>query len=372
MNILVFSWRDPKHPMAGGAEQVMHEHMKGWVAGGHVVTLFSSRFLGSLEKESLDGINIVREGNQYLGVQIKGCLYYLKNNGKYDLVIDQFHGIPFFTPLYVSKPKLAVIQESAGEVWWTNPLTPPLNWLVGFIGYFGEPFLFWVIYRNTNFMTGSESAKKDLMKFGIQGKNIKVIPHGVILDLSKPLPPKNKVTTITYLGVISKDKGILDGIRCFADLNKKGNYLFWVIGKSESENFEREVKKLVKDSKLEKKITFWGFVPNQKKFELLAKTHILINPSIREGWGLVNIEANSVGVPVVAYNSLGLVDSVKNGVSGLICTENSPNEMSETVFKLLANKSLYEKLTKGAVQWSKNFDWKRSQDLSLTLIRSIV
>jgi len=34
MNILVFSWRDPKHPTAGGAEQVMHEHMKGWIAAG--------------------------------------------------------------------------------------------------------------------------------------------------------------------------------------------------------------------------------------------------------------------------------------------------------------------------------------------------
>jgi len=46
MNILVFSWRDPKHPLAGGAEQVMHEHMKGWVGAGHKVTLFTSHFSG--------------------------------------------------------------------------------------------------------------------------------------------------------------------------------------------------------------------------------------------------------------------------------------------------------------------------------------
>ena len=43
MRILVFSWRDPKHPLAGGAEQVMHEHMKGWIEAGHKVTLFSSK-----------------------------------------------------------------------------------------------------------------------------------------------------------------------------------------------------------------------------------------------------------------------------------------------------------------------------------------
>ena len=70
MNILVFSWRDPKHPKAGGAEQVMHEHMKGWVAAGHNVTLFSSKTDKSSPEETLDKINIVRRGYEYVGVQI--------------------------------------------------------------------------------------------------------------------------------------------------------------------------------------------------------------------------------------------------------------------------------------------------------------
>jgi len=111
MRILVFSWRDPKHPLAGGAEQVMHEHMKGWIKAGHKVTLFSSKMGGLPEEEEMDGVHIVRHGYQYLGVQITGFFFYLKNKDNFDFIVDQFHGLPFFTPLYVQKPKLAVIQD---------------------------------------------------------------------------------------------------------------------------------------------------------------------------------------------------------------------------------------------------------------------
>ena len=88
MNILVFSWRDPKHPLAGGAEQVMHEHMKGWIRAGHSVTLFSSKVSDLKNEEEIDRVKIIRKGNQYLGVQIEAFLFYRKNRKTYDLVVD--------------------------------------------------------------------------------------------------------------------------------------------------------------------------------------------------------------------------------------------------------------------------------------------
>src|SRR5579864_8394813 len=118
MNILVFSWRDTKHPLAGGAEQVMHEHMKGWIEAGHSVTFFSSTFPMAKSKELIDEIEIIRRGSQYITCHISAFLWYIfENRVKFDLVVDEFHGWPFFTPLYVNKPKLAVIQELTREVW---------------------------------------------------------------------------------------------------------------------------------------------------------------------------------------------------------------------------------------------------------------
>lgn len=285
--------------------------------------------------------------------------------------MDQFHGIPFFTPLYVRKPRLAVIQEVAQKVWFLNPLPQPLNWIVGTIGYLGEPLLF-IPYRWTRFMTGSESARKDVSRYGIQLKNITVIPHGVILQPPKPLPKKEKIKTVVYLGILSKDKGIEDALKCFSLLGQKeNNFQFWVIGRPETEKYGRYIKDLVVDFGLNDKVKFWGFVNQEKKFELLARAHTLINPSAHEGWGLVNIEANAVGTPVVAYSFHGLIDSVKNGQTGILCKTNSPGEIAKNIYDLLNDNRLYRKLQKGALSWSKKFLWKKSCAKSLEFIEEI-
>lgn len=371
MNILIFSWRDPKHSLAGGAEQVVLEHAKGWVRAGNKVTWFSSKSKDIPEIEKIDQVEIIRGGYQYLGVQIAGFFYYIKNRKDIDLVVDQFHGLPFFTPLYVKKPKIALIQEVAGKVWFLNPLQFPLNMVVGLVGYIFEPLIF-LFYRKIPFMTGSESAKKQVVEIGIPAKNITVVPHGVVLSNSRAVWTKQKSPVVTYLGMISKDKGIEEAIKSFALVSKEiVDVSFWVIGKEESKKYFRKIRRLIKKLKLEKSIKLWGRVSDDKRDELLAKSHVLVNPSVHEGWGLVNIEANSYKTPVVAYNSAGLVDSVKNGYSGIICKKNSPDEMAKNVIKLLKNKHLYQKYSMGAYKWSHNFSWDKSRDLSLQLINKV-
>lgn len=369
MNILVFSWRDPKHPLAGGAEQVMHEHMKGWIKAGHKVTLFSSRVKGLPKKEKLDGVKIARSGYQYLGVQITAFVYYLKNRKNFDFIVDQFHGIPFFTPLYSKKPILAVIQETAGKVWLLNPLSWPLNWIIGAIGYLGEPLVF-IPYRRTIFMTGSESAKEDLSKMGIPKTNINVVPHGVIIQRPNPFPKKEKKKTVTFLGVLTRDKGIEDALKSFA-LLKNQDFQFWVIGKPEKGIYFKKLQNMVKDLELDGKVKFWGFVSQEKKFELLARSHILVNPSVKEGWGLVNIEANAMGTPVVSYKAAGLIDSVKENHNGVFCQENKPWNISKNIESIIRDKKRYEQLSKNSILWSKNFSWEKSCEIGNKLIAEV-
>lgn len=367
----MLSWRDPKHPLAGGAEQVMHEHAKGWARSGHEVTLFSSRFKGSARQEMVDGIKIVRGGSQnFLGVQVSAYFYYQENKDSYDFLVDMFHGYPFFTPLYSRKPRLAVIQELAREVWFLNPLPWPLAWLVGAFGYITEPLAF-LLYRKTPFMTGSNSAKSDLVSIGVPQNNITVVSHGVIVKRPRRPVGKEKIFTVAYLGVLSKDKGVEDAVKCFSLLDKKGKYKFWIIGRAETSEYGNYINTLVKNYKFTSEVVFWGFVSQDKKFELLAKAHVLINPSVREGWGLVNVEANAMGTPVVAYKSQGLVDSVKDGESGILVGEDTPNALADLIYSLAQDKDKYIKLQQGAISWSKQFTWEKSQKESLRLIEGV-
>jgi len=367
MNILVLSWRDSRHPQAGGAEQVMHEHMKGWIKDGHGITILSSRFPGSQKKEVVDGIKTIHMGDQYVGTKMAAFFFWIKYHQNFDLVVDQFHGIPFFTPLYVRKPKLAVLQEVAKEVWFLSGLTWPINWILGLTGYLLEP-LFFLFYKKIQFMVGSQSAKDDLIKMGISQDYISIVPHGVILKKSKKIFKKEKRTTIIFLGALTKDKGVEDAIQAFSLLDKIGAFNFWIVGRG-TEYYQKKLldmsKKIIKKSKL----VFWGYVNENKKFELLARAHVLINPSIREGWGLVNIEANALGTPVVSYKSAGLIDSVKENVSGVFCKQNVPDELAREIINLTNDKKKYSILSKGSLSWSKEFSWENSRKKSLTLLK---
>src|SRR3989344_5046220 len=179
MNILIFSWRGPGHPNEGGAEQSTLEHAKYWLRHGCEVWWFTSSFEGSKEVEAVERIKMIRKGGQLVGVHISAFFWYLfGKHPKFDVVIDQIHGIPFFTPLYVRSKKIAFIHEVAKEVWFMNPLKWPLNIIVGFVGKFFEP-LFFLFYKNIPFFTVSDSTKDDLVDFGIHIEKISVIHNGL-------------------------------------------------------------------------------------------------------------------------------------------------------------------------------------------------
>lgn len=372
MNILILSWRGPKHPNAGGAEQVTLEHAKAWVKAGHNVYWFTSTFKDAKSGDLILKVKIIRNGRQFFDVQVRAFFWYvLGKHPKFDLVVDQFHGIPFFAPLYVRTKKLAFIHEVAKEVWKLNPWPKPFNLIPAIIGTLSEPLMFKIFYMNIPFLTVSESTKSDLIAWGIPEKNITVIHNGVKLDLPDPIPQKEDKKTAMFLGAISEDKGIFDVLRVFSEINKREkSWLFWVVGKS-SPFYEEKLREWVKEHDVGNNFKYWGYVSEKKKFELLARAHVLINPSIREGWGLVNIEANAVGTPVVAYSVAGIKDSVINGKTGLLVEFGDYRSLAKNALKLVNNKKLYLKFQTNCTKWSGKFLWKKATKKSLRLIENL-
>ena len=371
MNILIFSWRGPGHPNAGGAEISTHEHEKAWVKAGHSVTLFTSAFPRCQREELVDGVNVIRHGRQLLGVQWEAFKWYLFGKHlKFDLVVDQFHGIPFFTPIYVKAKKLGFIHEVTKEVWKLNPLIKPLNWIPAILGFYLEPLIFKIFYNNIPFMTVSSSTKKDLEEWGINGRNIFIVHNGASNKLLKSPENKEKKNTITYLGAISKDKGIEDALKVFSMLNQKNNnFQFWVIGKSD-QGYLSYLNKQAKILGIEDKIKFWGFVPEDRKNSFLARSHLLINPSIREGWGLVVIESARMGTPSVGYDVPGLRDSIIDGKTGILSKPN-PEDCSNEIISLINDKKRYDYIKENCLKWGNQFSWEKSVNESLAVIDRI-
>jgi hypothetical protein len=88
MNILVLNWRDPKHPLAGGAEISLLHHVRYWQKKGHTITWFASGYPHAKNKEIFEGINIVRAGSHFT-VSLHFFFYWMRSNFRdSDIIID--------------------------------------------------------------------------------------------------------------------------------------------------------------------------------------------------------------------------------------------------------------------------------------------
>ena len=372
MNILIYSWRGPGHPNEGGAEQVTYEHAKAWIERGHSVTLFTSSYKNAARWEMVNGVEIIRYGNQIITVQIFAFLWYLFfKHKRFDLVVDQFHGLPFFTPIFVRCKILGYIHEVAGEVWSLNPWKYPLSKIPEIAGPIIEPLIFKTFYKNIQFLTVSVSTKNDLIELGISKNQITVINNGVRPVPLKKLPAKEKKNTVIFLGALSADKGVYDAIKIFGEIDKGDkDWQYWVVGKGGDLEVSK-VKNIAKDLGITERLKIFGFVSENKKYELLAKAHIMVNPSYHEGWGLVNIEANSVGTPVVAYNVHGNRDSIISKETGILVEKGDIEKMAFSIISMIRHEKDYEQFRLRCIKWSKNFNWRLSGKQSCDFIESL-
>lgn len=364
MKILILNWRDPKNPKSGGAEIVTLEHAKVWIKKGNTVWWFSQSFPNAKKQEVIDGVTVFRKGN--LSVYFFAFLFYLQHQNEIDVVVDEFHGLPFFTPLYVRKPIVGFIHEVAGVIW-DYMFSFPLNK----IGKMIEP-LFFIPYTHVPFITAASSTVTDLDKVGISKKQITVIHSGVVTVSVKEAIKREKIPTYIFVGRLVKMKGIEDVLAAFKYISQlQPHAKLWVVGNGE-ESYAAFLKQLVLSFNLEKSVQFFGFVSQEKKFELYKRAHLLLHASIKEGWGLNIIEAASVGTPAIAYDVAGLVDSVKNEETGVIITSNTPMELAKQATELFNNKQKYQTLAKNAKEWSMQFTWEKAGAESVSLIEKVV
>ena len=84
----------------------------------------------------------------------------------------------------------------------------------------------------------------------------------------------------------------------------------------------------------------------------MAKAHVFINTSIKEGWGLGNLEANTQGTPAVSFDVAGNKESIKNNYSGYVCKD--MNELVEKIIDLKDNQLNRERI----INFPKQFDWE--------------
>lgn len=364
MKILWLTWKDRKNPAAGGAETVNEELAKRLARDGHQVLFLVAGFDGAKKEEQKGGFKIIRLGNRWT-VYWKVFLYYKKNlTGWADLVIDEINTIPFFARLYAKEKNILFIHQLCREIWFYEMFFP-----VSAIGYFLEP-VYLKMLSGAKAITISESTKKDLMRFGFIPDNVKIISEGIEIEPIKDQSfLKFEKPTILAFGAVRAMKRTDHIIRAFEISKEKIRDLQLFIAGEVKGGYGKKILKMIKKSKFKDSIECLGKVPGEKKIELMRKSHLLCVTSVKEGWGLVVTEANSQETPAIVYNVDGLRDSVKNNITGIVCRQNTPENLAENILQLLRDKGKYDLLRKNALQWSNEINFEKSYNEFKKIIR---
>jgi len=331
----------------GGAEVFTREVATRWVEAGHEVTLFTSEFPGSKAEEFLGGVRVVRAGGQY-SVYGKAKRYYEKCFSKenYDIVIDEVNTRPFFTPKFVNNEErvVALIHQLAREYWFYETPFP-----VSYIGYHFLENRWLKNYVDVPTVTVSESSRQDLLSLGY--KRVFVVPEGLNFTPLSVVPEKVLKPVVVFAGRLKRAKRPDHAVKAFKIVKYKvPEAELWVLGDGP---FRRNLEKMACDG-----VKFFGAMPNIERRNLIRTAWVLVNPSVREGWGLNVIEANALGVPCVAYDVGGLRDSVRNGETGLLAEAGNITQLAEKIITLLREEELRKKLGRNALAYANKFSWE--------------
>ena len=189
----------------------------------------------------------------------------------------------------------------------------------------------------------------------------KIIPFGVDKDLFSPEKyPHGKKKDI-IIGFAKSLKAIYGPdtlIRAFSEVvNEFPNTKLLIAGHGEN---EKELRELVSNLRLNDKIEFIGELKHEWMPNFLSRIDIFAMPStVQESFGVAAIEASSMKVPVIASNTGGIPEVVKDNVSGLLVEPKDFKALAVAMKKLIKNDKLRKKMGEsGALFVRKNFDWR--------------
>lgn len=348
----MLNWRDPKNPLAGGAERVTQGYLAALAQRGHEVCWFAFDFPGASRTETIEGIQIVRGGGK--GSAILQARRWVAAQPRFDLVIDQHHGIPWFAPWWCRTNCVAYIHEVLGPIW--NSFYP---WPLSAIGRAQERWTHW-LYRRVPFWTACESTRDQLQRHGVE--NVKILRYGVhtvalpeLPEKQLPVPPAPlKLCVVSRL---APNKRIDHAIETVAELRRlQIPAQLTIVGGGEC---EPGLRARIAELGLAAACSFAGQLNESAKDALLRDQHLLLHTSLREGWGLNVIEANAMGTPAAVYPVEGLIESTLDNETGLVAREQTPASLAARIAGLAAQPLEYQRLRVNAWNRARDFHWSR-------------
>lgn len=166
-------------------------------------------------------------------------------------------------------------------------------------------------------------------------------------------------------------KGIDHAIRAFAVVARQHpECRYLVIGQG---SYEDQLHSIAKTAGVADSVIFVGDVPDEDLVDHYCLGDVFIMPNRQlpngdtEGFGLVFLEANSCGLPVIAGRDGGSRDAVQHRSNGLVVDGASIADIAEAMLLLREDTALREKLHQGALTAAAAANWRDKASLFLRI-----
>ncbi|MDD5093856.1 MAG: glycosyltransferase family 4 protein [Dehalococcoidia bacterium] len=355
--------------VVGGGEKRIWELSKGLTDRGHEVHVFGMK---SWEGENIfvkEGIHLhgffqprelfVAERRSigeaiHAGRKIFPCL--LKE--RFDVIDCQ--ASPYF-PCFSSRVASFVRREPLVITWyevWND------YWYeyLGKKGIFGK-FVEKAVARLAGTVIAiSEQVKDDLIAIGVKAENIKIVPDGMNLIQIQAVEATERVRfDVLYAGRLAEHKNVDTLIRAIAVL--RGiipNIKCGIVGDGpERDRLER----LRIELSLQENVELLGFLEKDDDvISTMKASRVFVLPSTREGGGLVTLEANACGLPVITIDhpQNAAKEVVLNEKNGFLCKLSD----EELAYAILNGLNSSENMKKDCIDFASRYDWGRMAELT--------
>ena len=235
-----------------------------------------------------------------------------------------------------------------------------------------------IVMTSTNVVTASSVFETMLIAdtYKIDENKIKKITPGVDRKIFIPDLSVEKENIILSIGRIQEQKGQLQTIEFLNNFKKIQNDFkcYFVGGPSGKHGNEylHELKQTIKDFNLDKHVEFLGDLPQTEIIELFKKAKLLIHTSKFETFGLVAIEANTMGVPVLTTNNGSLMEIIENNKNGYLSENLIDSNVNNFVNNLFNNVTKYEEIHLSCIEKSKKYDWMKTANELESLYQQLV
>jgi glycosyltransferase involved in cell wall biosynthesis len=352
----VANWRDPWHPQAGGAEQYAWEVARGLAGQGAEVRFVTARAPGQARRETREGVQIIRMGGQF-SVYPLVLGWFLLHRRSLDAVLDCQNGIPFFTPWALPRrvPVLCVVHHVH-----TAQFGLHFPWWLARAGRLLEGPAARLAYRRHACVAVSPSTVSAMRERLRWSGDIYLVWCGVSTSPGAAAPGPQAQPgrgSLVWVGRLVAHKRA-ELLLPVAERLRDSGIGIDVVGRGPA---ARSLAASIARSGLAGTVRLHGFLPQEEKQVIVARSALQVSTSRGEGWGLCVLEAAALGVPTVAFDVEGLRDAVRDGRTGWLVRDGEQiGDVVERALKELTDPVRRAAISAACRAWASQFSWEQT------------